>query len=144
MRFILKARWWILLLWIALAATLMLTAPSMADLVRENGEITVPDGYSSSEASAILAEVAEMKGGAKETQIALVFHDEQGIDDADHKEIEQGLGALRDHMEEIGIASITDPYGTPEAKEKLISKDGKTVLTSLSVFDEQRPLKEIE
>lgn len=144
MRFILKARWWILLLWIALAVLLMVTAPSMAGLVRENGEITVPDGYSSSEASAILEEVAVMQGGAKETQIALVFHDEQGIDDADHQEIEQGISALRDHMEEIGIASITDPYGTPEAKEKLISKDGKTVLTSLSVLDEQRPLKEIE
>lgn len=144
MRFILKARWWILLLWIALAAALMLTAPSMADLVRENGEITVPDGYSSSEASAILAEAAKLKGGAAETQIALVFHDDQGIDDAEQKEIEQGISALRDHMEEIGIASITDPFSTPEAKDKLISKDGKTILTSLSVLDEQRPLKEIE
>lgn len=144
MRFILKARWWILLLWIALAAALMLTAPSMADLVRENGEITVPDGYSSSEASAILAEAAKLKGGAAETQIALVFHDEQGIDEADQKEIEQGISALHDKMEEIGIASITDPYSTPEAKDKLISKDGKTILTSLSVLDEQRPLKDIE
>lgn len=144
MRFILKARWWILLLWIALAAALMLTAPSMADLVRENGEITVPDGYSSSEASAILAEAAKLKGGAAETQIALVFHDEQGIDEADQKEIEQGITALHDKMEEIGISSITDPYSTPEAKDKLISKDGKTILTSLSVLDEQRPLKDIE
>lgn len=144
MRFILKARWWILLLWIALAAALMLTAPSMGNLVRENGEITVPDGYSSSEASAILAEAAKLKGGAAETQIALVFHDDQGIDDAEQKEIEQGISALRDHMEEIGIASITDPFSTPEAKDKLISKDGKTILTSLSVLDEQRPLKEIE
>ncbi|MGG6311282.1 MMPL family transporter [Paenibacillus macerans] len=144
MRFILKARWWILLLWIALAATLMLTAPSMGDLVREKGEITVPDGYSSSEASAILAEAAEMKGGAKETQIALVFHDEQGIDDAKQQEVEQAIGTLREHMGDIGIASITDPFGTPEAKDKMISADGKTILTSLSVLDEERPLKEIE
>ncbi|MFD1178071.1 MMPL family transporter [Paenibacillus puldeungensis] len=144
MRFILKARWGILLLWIALAAILMITAPSMGDLVRQKGEIAVPQGYSSSEASAILSEVADMKGGAKETQIALVFHDDQGINDAKTKEVEQAISSLRGKMAKFGIVSITDPFETPAAKEKMISKDGKTILTSLSVTDKEQSLKDIE
>lgn len=141
---ILKARWAVVLVWIAAAVLLVLTAPPMADLVREKGDITVPEGYSSSTASAILADISDAKGGEKETQIALVFHSEQAITDAEKKEVETALTGLRGRMAQLGIVSITDPFSTPAAAEKMISADGKTMLTSLSVKVGERPLPDVE
>ncbi|RCX21382.1 RND superfamily putative drug exporter [Fontibacillus phaseoli] len=144
MKFILKARWAVVAVWIAAAVLLFLTAPSMSDLVREKGDIVVPEGYSSSTAAAILADISDAKGGEKESQIALVFHSSKGLIGEDKNEVEQALKALRDQEVQIGIVSITDPFTTPEAADKMISKDGKTILTSLSVKIGDRPLLDIE
>lgn len=57
MKWIMKLRWAILAFWLAAAVVLMFIAPPMADLVREKGELKLPDGYPSSLA----------KGNAKET-----------------------------------------------------------------------------
>ncbi len=144
MKFILKARWAIVLVWIATAVLLFISAPPMGDLVREKGDIVVPDGYSSSAASAILSDISDADGGEKETQIALVFHADGGLTSDDKAEIEHALTTLRDQADQIGIASMTDPFTTPEAAEKMISKDGTTILTSLSVTSGDRPLTEVE
>lgn len=144
MKFILKARWAIVLVWIAAAVLLFISAPSMSDLVREKGDIAVPEGYSSSTASAILSDISDANGGEKSTQIALVFHADEGLTGGDKDEIEQALGTLRNQMDQIGIVSITDPFTTPEAADKMISKDGTTILTSLSVKHSDRPLTEVE
>lgn len=144
MKYILKARWIVILLWIAAAVLLLITAPSMSDLVREKGDITVPKGYSSSTAAEMLADVADAKDGEQATQIALVFHAEQGLTGEDKEEVKQALSGLRDTMTEMGIVSITDPFTTPEAADKMISKDGRTILTSLSVKTGDRPLPDME
>ncbi|GIO36318.1 transporter [Paenibacillus antibioticophila] len=144
LRFILKARWGIVALWLIIAAVLIFTAPSMGELVREKGDITVPEGYSSSTASSILKEISEADGGGKELQIALVFHKEEGIRDGERQEIQQALDELRANMNELSISSITDPFSTPEAADKMISQDGATLLTSLSVQPGDRTIKELE
>ena len=60
MRTVLKFKWLILALWIAAAVGLMFTAPDMERLVREKGQITVPDGYSSTEAAKLAAELEKL------------------------------------------------------------------------------------
>lgn len=144
MRFILKARWGILVLWLVAAAVLIFTAPSMGDLVREKGDITVPNGYSSSTASSILKEVSDAKGDGKELQIALVFHKEQGISEVEKQEIKQALEDMRGNMDALSISGITDPFSTPEAADKMISKDGATLLSSLSVQPGDRSMEDVE
>lgn len=41
MRAILKARWWLMGLWVVVAAVLMFTAPNMSELIREKGQFSV-------------------------------------------------------------------------------------------------------
>lgn len=143
MRTILKARWWLMGLWIAVAAVLMFTAPGMSDLIREKGQFSVPDGYSSTEAAAILDEAAAQKGEQPGTQLALVFHNPDGLGTAGKQEAENAIKQLESNKDKLGILSILDPFSQPELAEKMISADGKTILTSLSVDQGKRTVKEM-
>ncbi|MBB6019274.1 RND superfamily putative drug exporter [Paenibacillus sp. JGP012] len=143
MRAILKGRWWIMGLWIVAAAVLMFTAPNMSELIREKGQFSVPEGYSSTNAAAILEEAAAQKGEQKGTAIALVFHNPDGLGAAGKQEAEKAIKQLEADKQKLGIVSIVEPFSQPELADKMISEDGKTILTSLSIEIGDRTVKEM-
>lgn len=132
MKWILKFRWAVLVAWIVVAVGLMLVAPPMADLVREKGQITVPDGYSSTVAADMLEEMNAQEGGTGDSQVALVFHNPEGLSEEQLAEIQAGLTELSTR-EDIGVTSVIEPFTTPELKEKMQSADGLTVMAAVSV-----------
>jgi len=133
MKGILKAKWLIVVAWIAAVVILLFTAPNMADLVREKGQLDVPDGYSSKEAQQILDEINKQKGTENTTSVALVFHNKNGLTNADLKEAEDAVNQLDEQKEELGIKEILTHFNQEELKDQLVSKDGKAILVSLSV-----------
>ena len=64
-RAILKGKWFILAAWIVVIAALFMVAPNMEALVREKGQITVPEGYSSTIAEKILKDVQSSENSGK-------------------------------------------------------------------------------
>ncbi|MCQ4087133.1 MMPL family transporter [Saccharibacillus sp. JS10] len=132
MRTILKARWFILVIWLVAAVGLFMTAPSMSDLVREKGGISVPEGYSSTEASAILKELAEQEGGAEGTTIALVFHNPDGLTAKEKEQAKQAVQAIEKDKTNLHITSILSPFDQSELEDQMISKNGQTILVSLT------------
>jgi len=140
---ILKAKWAITAIWLAAAVVLFLTAPSMSDLVREKGQISVPEGYTSSRAAEIMKEVADSKNGETLHQVALVFNEPKGISDEDKANIQQGIEKLAANKEALQLYSITDPFSQTELKDTLIAKDGKTIMVALSVQGGEETVKEL-
>jgi RND superfamily putative drug exporter len=139
MRWILKFRWAVPLVWMIAIVGLLLVAPPMADLVSEKGQITIPDGYSSSTAARMLAEADEQRGTEGTTQLALVFHDPEGLSEQDLAEVEAGLAVLRGR-EDLGIERVVDPFVMPEMAERLKSADGKTVLAAVTAaWNDRKP-----
>ncbi|QDH22798.1 MMPL family transporter [Saccharibacillus brassicae] len=132
MRTLLKARWLVLLIWIAAAVGLFLSAPSMSDLVREKGGISVPDGYTSTEASAILRDLAAQEGGAEGTTIALVFHNPDGLTAAEKKQAEEAVTAIEKNKADLHVTSILSPFEQKELEEQMVSANGQTILVSLT------------
>lgn len=143
MRTILKARWAIIAIWLAVAVVLFLTAPAMSDLVREKGQISVPAGYTSSKAAEIMKEVAEAKGGETVHQVALVFNKPEGLQAADTESIKQGVEKLAANKASLNLSAITDPFTQPELKDTLIAKDGNTIMVALSVQGGEGEVKEL-
>ncbi|MBH0174042.1 MMPL family transporter [Fictibacillus sp. 23RED33] len=143
MRFILKQKWLVLVAWIAVVAVLMLSAPNMAELVREKGQVDVPDGYSSSLASDIMSEVQEQEGGGDESTVALVFTDEKGLSAADKKEVERAIRQLEKSKEELGITEILTHFNEKSLEKQLVSKDGNSILTSIKVAWNDREPSEV-
>lgn len=142
MKWILKLRWLVISIWIIVAAGLMFIAPPMADLVREKGQITVPDGYSSVIAEQMLQEMDEETGDSSTTQVALVFHRSDGLSDHDLASMAQGLQSLREN-EALGVTSVVDPFQTPELEDHMQSEDGQTVLALVTVMWNDRSPAEL-
>lgn len=143
MKGILKAKWLILLAWIAAVAVLLVTAPNMAELVREKGQIKIADGYSSTIAEQFIQEINEQSGEGDGTSLALVFHNENGLTDADLAEAKQAIDQLKGQQEELGITEILTHFDQEELEDQLLSQDGKTILVSLSVEWNNRTAQEL-
>ncbi|SFC96605.1 putative drug exporter of the RND superfamily [Bacillus sp. OV322] len=138
MNAILKGKWLILAAWIAAAAVLMGLAPNMADLVSEKGQLSIPDTYSSAMANKIMKDISD----DDESQVALVFHSKSKLTASDLADIEQGINKLESDKSKLGINDITTHFKEKSLKDQLVSKDGKTILASLSMNMGNRDRKE--
>lgn len=134
MKTILKGKWLVLLIWLAGVLILFFSSPDLGSLVREKGQVTVPDGYSSKVASQILAEAEGEKDGETTLSSAvLVFHREGGIREEDREEISQALKKLEQKETELGIHELISPLEREELEDRLLSSDGTTLLVPLTL-----------
>ncbi|MEH7523904.1 MMPL family transporter [Bacillus sp. JJ1503] len=140
---IIKNKWLVMIAWIAIAAGLLMSAPNMADLVREKGQITVPDEYSSSLAGKIMDDVRKQEGGGDETSVALVFQNDKKLSKEDITEAEKAINLLKDNEKELGITDILTHFDEESLKDQLVSKDGKSILASVTISWDDREPKEL-
>ncbi|MFB9752338.1 efflux RND transporter permease subunit [Paenibacillus hodogayensis] len=146
MRAVIKMRWLVLVLWLAGAVTLFLTAPNMADLVRDKGQIKVPDGYTSTKAEALLKEMnagKESSGGEKALSSVLVFHKDSGLTAADLTEIRSGVDKLKNGKDAYGVTSVTTHFDMKELEKQLVAEDGKTMLVLVEASSHNRTPGEV-
>lgn len=128
MNTIIKQKWFVLILWIAVIAGLLFTAPNMADLVREKGQIDVPEGYSSSYASEILDEVQKEEGGEDSSSVALVFYSEKKLTKSEISEAEKAIRTLEKEEDKLGITEILTHFNEKASKNSLSQKTAKRFL----------------
>ena len=133
---IIRWKWAILALWIIIAAALMVTAPNFNQLVQEKGQISVPDGYSSSLAAKLIKQSQGTSSG--NLSAVLVYYNANGLNEADQSDIKQSVVELNDTKEETGITSVTSYFDQQELKDQMLSKDGKTALILLSIARNDR------
>ncbi|MGA9227881.1 MAG: MMPL family transporter, partial [Mesobacillus sp.] len=143
MNLIIKQKWFVIIAWILVAAGLFMAAPNMAELVREKGQITVPDEYSSTMAGKIMDDVRKQEGGGDETKVALVFHNEKKLSEEEIKEAEKAIRKLEENSNEIGITDILTHFNEKSLKDQLVSEDGKSILTQVTVSWNDREPKEV-
>jgi RND superfamily putative drug exporter len=140
---VIRGKWFILLAWIAVIAILFMISPNMEKLVREKGQITVPDSYSSTVAAKILKDVQSSENSGKNLQTALVLHSKNKLNNHDFAQAKKAVDLLEEEKEKLGITTILSPFQNEQLKKQLVSKDGKTILVSLKVKADGREGKEI-
>lgn len=128
MRKILKMRWVILAVWLIATLTMTVLQPDLKQILSEKGDVILPNDSSSKMAQDLLNGMSHSKGATA----LLVFHQPEGISTSDMQSISQGLQALRDNQAQLGITGIIDPFAEPAAKDQLISKDGTTLMVSVT------------
>ena len=125
MNFIIKRKWFVIIAWIAVVVGLFFLSPNMAELVREKGQLTVPDEYSSSIAGEILGDVEQKEGNGNETQVALVFHNEKGLTKGEILEAEKAINILEKKKDELGITEILSHFHEESLKGAACGKRRK-------------------
>ncbi|MBM6617635.1 MMPL family transporter [Bacillus suaedaesalsae] len=140
MKIMIKGKWYILALWAVVVTLLVMNAPSMELLVREKGQITVPEGYRSSIADEILK---ESSSGANVSNVAVVFHEDNKMTSEQLQEIEKTINSLELKKNDLNIMEITTHFENKELKEQLLSEDGKTVLALVTISLENKEVKEL-
>ncbi|WP_106766131.1 MMPL family transporter [Paenibacillus faecalis] len=143
MKTILKARWAVVVLWLAAVFVLLFTAPSMGELVREKGQLNVPEGYSSTRAADFLKEMNADKGGGNLIPSVMVFHDPDGLGEQGKNQVQKAVSDLKAEKDALGIHSIMNPFDEPALEDKMISEDGKTIMIAISSNNDIMTTKEL-
>ena len=143
MRTIVKHKWFMPVLWIVLCFGLFAIAPDLNELVREKGQLSLPEGHSFTRAQHILQGAREREGRTDEMQIALVVHAASSLDSQAIDRVKTALEQLENDGEQIGILDVITPFSEPELEDQLWSKDRSTVLTMVSIERGDRPVEEI-
>lgn len=131
MRTIIKARWIIAALWIAMAAVLFITAPDMGQLTKEKGQIAVPEGYPSSYANKLLEQMS--KDGDTDKSVVIVFQDKQLLPNREAA-LKKAITILEKDSS-LHVSDITSYFDAEEDIQKqLLSKDRTTLLVPVT-FD---------
>src|SRR5690625_7914816 len=89
MRFIIKLKWAVLGIWLAIALGLTFYGPDLQQLVAEKGQTTVPEGNPSVEADHILQKMNESSLHLYDGVLA--FHNNEHLTEPHISEIEQAI-----------------------------------------------------
>lgn len=121
------------LLWIVITIAMIVTMPNMDQLVKEKGQITIPNTEQSSIADKMIKEMD--KEGAEKYEIIAVFNSgsKKALTNEQKEEITKTINALQNEKEQLGIKEVVSHLDNKELQKQLVSKDNTTILTQISV-----------
>ncbi|MCY9028317.1 MMPL family transporter [Bacillus inaquosorum] len=136
MRAIIKFKWAIAAVILALTIALSLFSPNLTELANQKGQAQLPADAVSERANAILKQAGE-----DNNSISVVFT----LDHALKKETEDQLRTMVDKIKKIdGVEEVTSPLtAEKEVKDQLISKDKKTVLIPVTITGSDKKAEKI-
>lgn len=140
MKTVLKFRWIIFVVWIVMALVLAIFEPNINTIINEKDQGNLSEEYSSTRAKNLLNQMSNESGD----KAVIVFNKEDKLTDVDMESIKKGLDNLKAGKDEFGLVSITNHFDTPEAKDQLVSKDGTTVLASITFQKNGRDMQDIQ
>ena len=122
-----------LIIWLIIAVVSVVSMPNLADLVREKGQITLPEDAQSLEAQQLLKEMNE--NGEENYQIIAVYTSKDGnpLTTEAKEEISSVIAQLQKQKQQLGITDILSHLDNEETEKQLTSEDETTILTQISV-----------
>ncbi|WP_409304907.1 MMPL family transporter [Peribacillus sp. SCS-155] len=136
MRFIVKFKWVIAALIVALTVTLFMLAPNLTKLANEKGQTQLPDSASSSRAAQILKDA-----GLDDNTISVVLTLDKALNNDTEKQLQDVITDMKDIK---GVQGITTPLSQDEKiRDQLMSKDRKTILIPVTVTGSDEQVEKI-
>ncbi|WP_245987510.1 MMPL family transporter [Ureibacillus endophyticus] len=129
--------------WVVISLIMILTMPNLDTLVREKGQTEIPDYTQSQIASDLLIEMANEE--TENYQFIAVFTsgNDEALNENQLTDIDTAIQTLKDDSEELGITDMLTYSDSEEAEKQLVSEDGTTILTQISVDHNQGTVEEV-
>jgi len=124
MQRIIRWRWPLMALWLAITIVLTVIQPDINAILHERGQNPLPSDSRAVIAHNLLKKMSNVKGRSD----IVVFYKEGGLSEEDMRQIESGVKEITARKDALGAAELIDPFSSPEAGSQLISKDRTTVM----------------
>ncbi|WPK11100.1 MMPL family transporter [Lysinibacillus louembei] len=130
-------------LWTLVTAIVLITMPDMDRLIKEKGQIAIPETEQSAIAYEMLQEM-DPKGGEAYSIIA-VFNsgNEEALSTEQRQQVADVVKELQSKKQQLGITEMVSHLDGEEIEKQLVAEDGTTILTQLSVTREQGSITEV-
>lgn len=140
---IIKRRWTIIIVWAIVLVSAILTMPGMGQLVRDKGQTSVGDNYSSSIAKTILNQMNNTTDNERQFNMILVYYNENKLTNENKKSIQEKIIALSNNMSQHQILSVNNIFENADLVDQYISKDGTTLLVPITLSKEHDTVSNI-
>ncbi|KZE37594.1 hypothetical protein AV656_11610 [Bhargavaea cecembensis] len=131
-----------LVLWLAATVLAVVTMPDMEQLVREKGQVSIPDSFQ----SVVADEMAkDLSGDGDRYELIAIFNsgNDEVLTETQVEEIRSVIEGLESDRKTLGITDLLTPFDSEQAEAQLVSEDGTTYLTQISVDQAQGELKDV-
>lgn len=130
-------------LWIVVTAIIVTTMPNLDQLVREKGQITIPESAQSNLAEDMLNQMDE--DSDESYQIIAVFNsgNDKELTVEQKEEVGKIINKLKNKQSQLGIKDIVTHLDNEQTESQLMSKDRTTILAQLTVETNGREISEI-
>ncbi|MDN4494644.1 MMPL family transporter [Ureibacillus aquaedulcis] len=128
--------------WVIISVVMIVTMPNLDTLVREKGQTDIPSYTQSKVASELLTEMADEGTDTYEFIAVFTSGSDEALNETQLKEVEGAIQNLKTHRDELGITDMLAPEDSEEAEKQLVSEDGTTILTQISVDKKQGTVEE--
>ena len=130
-------------LWTAITIVVLMLMPNLDQLVRDKGQITVPDSFESNIASKMMNELDGEDG--ERYEIIAVFNsgNDKALSATQKEKIEQAVNQLIKQQSSLGITDIVTHLDNEEVEGQLVSEDGTTILTQIYIDQNQGTITEV-
>jgi putative drug exporter of the RND superfamily len=129
-KFLIKARYFVLLFWIALAVVIALTAPSLSKVGTTDEKSFLAAGSPSAQVSDLLASKYPSLKANKGEGVA-VFYRPGGLTAADREYMQKVDAWLKSDQRPKSVSGVTSAFTNPDMKARLQSTDGTTMLSQV-------------
>ncbi|WP_342566295.1 MMPL family transporter [Paenibacillus sp. FSL R7-0345] len=132
-----------LLLWVIVTVLMITTMPDMNRLVKEKGQISIPDDAQSSVAAQMIKQMNPQGGEAY--GIIAVFNSgsDNPLTAAQKEQIAAAINDLKAKEQVLGITGIVAHTDSPEVEQQLVSEDQTTILTQISVDENHGEIAQV-
>ncbi len=141
-KFLIKARYFILLFWIVLAIVMHFAAPSMSDVGTTDESSFLPAGSESTQVRHLLTEKYPAQEDVKGSGV-IVFYRPDGLNEQDMEYVQQVDAWLMSDQKPEHVSAVMSIFTRPDRKTSLTSEDGTALLTQVS-FNEDSFSKQLE
>ena len=129
-----RARWLVVVLWIALTAVSVLTLPDLSQIVKQTNAKFVPDGAETDQVKQLMQQISpDLK---EKSNAVLVLYRDGGLTDGDRSWLQGKVDHLNETKEQLDIVSVRSAFEDPNLAAEFESEDKTTQLVAIGLVEE--------
>ena len=131
-----------LVIWLGLLILAIVTMPNTSQVIKEKGQVTLPQNVQSNIARQMSDEFASDKSGGRE--IIAVFNSSNKLTKTQNDEIKSVLDTIKSQKSRYGITEIVQASDSNEVKKQVVSKDNTTQMAMITLKSDDDLLSKSE